>query len=278
MPKKKDYDDELVQLLGTAELSNRQIAERVGLSVAQVNCIARGESRPDLQPRINAAMRQTLKAAWKNGGRLDTESGEQLPTNTVHATFDRYLAVELIGSGQLSTSQIARRLGVGRSTAWRIMAGRSHPELQPLIREAQRVYRDQARRLGTKWSVQIVTKQIKVGLEDDGWVGLRARQDLLDRFLGPEDYSARHENLADRPGLADLPEPLKTEVIRALGGPVDEDDAYGDAHWATVAEQEPLKDDVAQPPSAEQKQRTPQPGAAALQAGMRRTPRDPPGS
>ncbi len=232
MPTTKDYDDELVELLGRAELSNCQIAERVGLSDSQVGRIARGEDRPELQPRICAAMRRNLKAAWKNGGRLATESGEPLPSQTSQVPFDRYLAVELIASGQLTLSQIARRLGVHKDTVWRITAGRSHPELQPLIREAQRHYRDQARRLGTKWSVQIVTKQIQVGLNNDGWVGLRARQDLLDRFLGPEDDSARQPAPPEtRPFSSDLeklPEALQTEVIRALGGPVDEDEETGD--------------------------------------------------
>ncbi len=79
-----------------------------------------------------------------------------------------------------------------------------------------------------------MTKQIKVGLEDNGWVGLRARQDLLDRFLSPEDDSESHPDPADTPGLEDLPEPLRTEVVRALGGPT-EDDPYGDAHWGPSA-------------------------------------------
>ncbi len=277
MPEKQDYDEELVQLLARGELSDRQIAARVGLSPSQVGRIARGEKRPDLQPKILAAMRQNLKAAWKNGGRLDNETGEASPVTTVagktaKTAFDRHLAVELIAAGQFTLSQIADRLGIHKTAAWRIATGRSHPELQPLIREAQQHYRDRARRIGTKWAAQIVTKQIKVGLEDDGWVGLRARQDLLDRFLSPEDDSASQPDPADRPGLADLPEPLKTEVIRALGGPVDEDDPYGNASSPQPApsEQQALpKEDVASRrtsgPSAEQEQRTPQPGAAALQ-------------
>ena len=272
MPKKKEYDDELVQLLGRAELPNRQIAKRLGISASLVDRIVRGEERLDLQPRIFAAMRKTLKEVWKNGGWLAGESGEPRPTRARAVPFDPFLAVELIACGQFSLSQMGKRLGLHKMTVWRIATGRSHPELQPLIREAQQHYRDQTRRLGTKWCVQIMTKQIKVGLEDNGWVGLRARQDLLDRFLGPEHDSDRHANPADRPGLADLPEPLKTEVIRALGGPVEEDEDY--THWvAPPPSAEQKQTNVAQPPSAEQEQRTPQPGAAALQAGMRRTPR-----
>ena len=45
-----------------------------------------------------------------------------------------------------------------------------------------------------------MVKQIEVGLEDSGWVGLRARQDLLDRFLGEEE-----EGRADEPRRPLLP-------------------------------------------------------------------------
>ncbi len=250
-------DDQLVQLLGRGELTDQQIAERVGISAAQVGRIARGENRPDLHPKICAAMRQTLKAAWKNGGRLDTESGESSPATdssadssavasaeaeasakaevagkTVKTPFDRYLAVELIASGQLTLSQIAKRLGIHKSSAWRIITGRTHPELQGLIREAQRHYRDRARRLGSYWSAQLMMKQIKVGLKYNNWVGLRARQDLLDRFLGPEDEDkdkpdAGQDGKPDAPrrpllpirSMIDLSPPLFAAVLKELGGP-----------------------------------------------------------
>ena len=256
MPDKKQYDDELVQLLARGELSERQIAERLGLSASQVSRIAGGEKRPDLQPKILAAMRKTLKAAWKNGGRLDTDSGQAPAPGTAKTAFDRHLAVELIASGQLTLSQIAQRLGVHKTTVSRIMAGRSHPDLQGLIREAEQHYRDRARRIGVKWSAQIVMKQIQVGLKDNGWVGLRARQDLLDRFLGPEDDRVENEvppsERAFGPELRDLPEPLKTEVIRALGGPTENDpDEY--VHWVeppdkTASAQEAAGSNTRDPP------------------------------
>jgi len=241
-----ENDNQLVQLLARGELSDRQIADRLGLSPSQVSRIARGEKRPDLQPRICAAMRRNLKEAWKNGGRLDSDSAQPAPgarpaPGTAQTPFDRHLAVELIASGQLTLSQIAERLGVHKTTVWGITTGRTHPELQPLIREAERHYRDRARRIGVKWSAQIVMKQIQVGLKDNGWVGLRARQDLLDRFLAPEDDRVEKEvPPAERdfgPELRDLPEPLKSQVVEALGGPVEEDEDYeyaycedGDAH------------------------------------------------
>jgi len=295
MTKTKDYDDQLVQLLARGELSDREIAGRLGLSPTQVSRIARGESRPDLQPKINAVMRQTLKDAWKNGGRLDTDSGEASPATlsdgersrttvagkSAQTAFDRHLAVELIAAGQLTLAQIARRLGIHKTAAWRIATGRSHGELQPLIREAQQHYRDRARRIGTKWSAQIVMKQIQVGLKDNGWVGLRARQDLLDRFLGPEDDSDRNAPVEDPPFITEmnkLPKALRNQVIEALGGPAADEGPDEYVHWndpstwrpvgaaaetdapvetavAEDATQEdaatPQKNDVAQPPSAE---------------------------
>ena len=308
MPDKKQYDDELVQLLARGELADSEIAKRLGLSPSQVSRIAGGEKRPELQPKILAAMRKTLKAAWKNGGhldpstklrasklgtgRLDTESpsinsgsktgtadGEASPATpvagkTAQTAFDRHLAVELIASGELTLSQIADRLGVHKTTVSRIVAGRSHPELQRLIREAEKGYRDRARRIGVKWSAQIVMKQIQVGLKNNGWVGLRARQDLLDRFLGPEEERDRYAEPEEPPfitAMNKLPEALRDQVIEALGGPAaDSRDEYvywndpstwkpvGAAAEAAAAEAAAAQEDAAKEQAAKE-------AAAALQ-------------
>ncbi len=220
MPEKKHYDDELVELLGRAELSEYQIAERVGLSSSQVGRIARGETRPDLQPRINAAMRRTLKEAWKNGGRLATESGEPLPRRTAHAAFDRYLAVELIAAGRLTLSQIARRLGVNKTTVWGITSGRTHPELQGRIAELTRMYHVAGRRLVVKWLKALLSKHIKNGIEGSGETARKCREFAINKFM--DDRVENEVPPAERdfgPELRDLPEPLKTQVVKALGGP-----------------------------------------------------------
>ena len=63
MPKKtrrkvKAYDDDLlVELIARGEMTNKQIAERVGISPTQVTTISLGRSRADLQPCINEALR-----------------------------------------------------------------------------------------------------------------------------------------------------------------------------------------------------------------------------
>ena len=222
MPKTKDYDDDLVELLGRGELSEYQIAERVGISSSQVGRIARGETRPDLQPRINAAMRRILKEAWKNGGRLDTESGEPLPRRTAHAAFDRYLAVELIAAGQLTLSQIARRLGVNKTTVWGITSGRTHPELQGRIADLTRMYHLAVRRLAARWLKALLIKHIKHGIEGSGETARKCREFAINKFMDDRVEECPAGLDQDGRGLADLPEPLKTEVIRALGGPVDD--------------------------------------------------------
>jgi len=265
MPKTKEYDDQLVELLGRGELSEYQIAERVGLSSSQVGRIARGETRPDLQPRINAAMRRTLKQAWKNGGRLATESGEPLSGRTAHAAFDRYLAVELIASGQLTLSQIARWLGVNKTTVWGITTGRTHPELQGRIAELTRMYHLAARRLAAKWLKALLSKHIKHGMEGSGETARKCREFAINKFL--DDGVENEVPPAERdfgPELRDLPEPLKSQVIEALGGPVDEDEETGDWLRRPEGPEVPIPisgQNVAHPPSGE----SPQPGAAAPQ-------------
>ena len=230
MIRRKDYDeDEMVLLIARGALSCEAIAERLGVSPQFVSEVATGRKRPDLQPKIYEAMRQFIREAWKNGGVLPTEDGgpPPRPTSGRSKKYDEDLLVELLGAGELTYSQIARRIGLTREMVWAIATGRKRPDLQPRIREARRHYRRQARRIGSRWTVEVVKKQIRVGLTDDGWLGLRARQDLMDRFLSPEgdeddeDGYRSPEEIEAAHGLADLPEPLKTEVIRALGGPED---------------------------------------------------------
>jgi len=66
---KRNIDDELILVIAKAEHSYAQIAEAVGLTEAEVARIARGELRPDLQPRINAAAAEYLNAARRLGWR-----------------------------------------------------------------------------------------------------------------------------------------------------------------------------------------------------------------
>ncbi len=68
--KLKDYDDEkLIEALAAAEKPYSQIAAAVGLSASTVGRIARGELRPELLPRINAAARAHFAGARRLGAR-----------------------------------------------------------------------------------------------------------------------------------------------------------------------------------------------------------------
>ncbi len=252
MARRKDYDDnELVRLIARGELTGDAIAKRLGMKFQFVSEVATGRKRPDLQPKIQQAMRQFISEAWKNGGVLSTEDGQPRPRPTSGRSkqYDDNLLIELLGAGELTFRQIARRIGLTKEMVWGIATGRKRPDLQPRIREAQKYYRKQAQRIGSKWSAQLMMKQIEVGLKNNGWVGLRARQHLLDRFLGRkcEAYLGEEDNGksddAPRPllpmrSLAELSLPLRAAVLKELGGPElgpEDYEAYAAAHGGGIA-------------------------------------------
>ena len=54
----KEYDDDrLVQLIAAGSVSHANIAAEIGIDKSMISRIARGEARPDLQPRIGALVR-----------------------------------------------------------------------------------------------------------------------------------------------------------------------------------------------------------------------------
>ena len=56
--RKKEYDDDrLVEMIAAGNISHKKIAAEIGISISMVSCIARGEGRSDLQPRIHALVR-----------------------------------------------------------------------------------------------------------------------------------------------------------------------------------------------------------------------------
>lgn len=62
--KQYDYDDDaLVLMIAKGNLTYPQIAESIGLSEETVAKIARGERRPELQPRIKAAVQGFIEEA-----------------------------------------------------------------------------------------------------------------------------------------------------------------------------------------------------------------------
>jgi len=158
---------------------------------------------------------------------MTEQSNEQTGTNEESARYDEDQLVEWIACGQLSQSEMARRLGVNRRTVWRIANGLSRPDLQLKVDAAIEGIRHEARRQGARWLKALVTRHIKVALEEDGETARKCREYLLDRFLVPDDAPAqprspRHKRKPPGciPSFTDgISDDLKRMLIDELGGP-----------------------------------------------------------
>ena len=95
------YDDDLlVELIACAELSYRQIAERVGVHHKTVQRVARGASRLDLQDRIRAEVASRRRAAARVVGRrlrdlVTRHIEEGMGARTEHARRCREFLIDL---------------------------------------------------------------------------------------------------------------------------------------------------------------------------------------
>jgi len=68
--KHKDYDDELmVELIARGDQTNESIARELGTNRETVRRIASGQLRPELQPRIAAAVKAHRDQAFRMGAR-----------------------------------------------------------------------------------------------------------------------------------------------------------------------------------------------------------------
>jgi len=79
-----------------------------------------------------------------------------------------------------------------------------------------------ARRLAAKWLRALLGKHIKNGMQGSGETARKCREFAINKFL--DDQVENEVPPAERdfgPELRDLPEPLKTQVVKALGGPED---------------------------------------------------------
>ncbi|GAF73354.1 unnamed protein product, partial [marine sediment metagenome] len=136
----KDYDDDLlVELIARGEMSHAEIAERVGLARSTVGMIARGQTRTDLQDKINTRIRSCLVERRLRPSRPPGETGgpatsRRRPTKD----YDDDLLVELIARGEMSHAQIGERIGLDRSTVGLIARGENRPDLQGRINTRMR--------------------------------------------------------------------------------------------------------------------------------------------
>ena len=247
--KLKDYDDDLlVDLIARCDMTNEQIAQRVGISRPQVSAISAGRSRGDLQPRINAAARGYLREARRSAGRqAGTHAGKPpAPLSHRHKEYDDDRLVELIAAGKISNAKIALEIGVSKSMVSRIARGEARPDLQPRIGALVRSRREEFDRLGATLLKPVLVKQARVALEGDGETARKAREYIIDTFRYPPDPSRLAGGppgglppageLARRPmlplrSMTELSPKLKAAVLRELGGPDPDDGEDEYVHW-----------------------------------------------
>ena len=222
--KRKDYDDGLlVSLIAQGGLTYAEIARRVGISDTMVNEVARGRVRLDLQPRIDAAVRVSVCEMRRKAAREASKQIHDIPPGPRRRIkeYDDDLLVRLIAAGELTHAQIARRVGLSQDMVQRIASGRSRPGLQERIADLTRLYHVAARRLAAKWLKALLSKHIKNGIEGSGETARKCREFAINKFLDDQVEECTAGLDQDGRGLADLPEPLKTQVVKALGGPED---------------------------------------------------------
>jgi len=118
-----------------------------------------------------------LSPEYIYGGRGDATFKE------LEMNYDEDLLVELIACGELSQTEIARRVGVSRRTVWRIANGQSRRDLQTKIADTVEGIRQATIRLAARWMKPLLQKQIEVALEGDGETARKSREFLLKTFL-----------------------------------------------------------------------------------------------
>ena len=232
--KLKDYDDDLlIELIARGEMTNKQIAQRVGISPTQVTTISLGRSRADLQPRINAALRSYI---WEVRRRQRDEPGwhaDRSPSPYSHRQkeYDDDRLVELIAAGNVTHAKIAAEIGIDKSMISRIARGEARPDLQPRIQALVAGRRDEFEHLGAAILKPALVKQAQIAIEGKDETARKAREHIIDMFRYPPDPAklagrtpgpagdiSRRPKLPLR-SLTELSPALKAAVLKELGGP-----------------------------------------------------------
>ena len=217
----EEYDDDLlVELIVDETASARQIARRVGISEGMVTQVTAGRVRLDLQPRIDAALRAKLRKARRSAAESDAHRGP-----VVRKGYDDELFISLVSRGDMSVTQIARRLGVNRSSIWRILTGRSRPDLQPRIREVVRDHRRRVQLTAMRVLGGLVSKHITMGMDGEGELARKCREFIIKLIWQDDDDDDRSYSLPT-PGLTS--EDYQTIAI-LKGGPLPE--GYCHEEW-----------------------------------------------
>jgi len=121
---RRSYDDALlIDLIASGQLTQRQIAERMGLGLSTVTNIAQGRKRPYLAERLAAARR-----------RYGTDDPAMRRRNK---DYDDELLVRLLARGDLTYAQVAQRVGISPAMVGSINQGRHRPDLQAALSRAK---------------------------------------------------------------------------------------------------------------------------------------------
>jgi transcriptional regulator with XRE-family HTH domain len=93
--------------------------------------------------------------------------------------------VELLRRRDLTLAEIAKELGVSASHLSRIARGRRRKDLRDRIHDDAGSGAEAAARLGRRWVKHVLTRHIKVGLEEEGETARKCREYALNQFLAP---------------------------------------------------------------------------------------------
>ena len=115
---KKYDDDELVLALAAGERSHSQIARDFGLSRTMITAIARGERRPMLQERIEAASAAFRQRGGRLAARMAAPAIGRLvqmisPDSDVPAEVQRRAAADILKFAFGSGARVRSRTGYG---------------------------------------------------------------------------------------------------------------------------------------------------------------------
>ncbi|MCE5277439.1 MAG: hypothetical protein ABFD92_14290 [Planctomycetaceae bacterium] len=185
LPKtRKAYDDDLlIEIIARGDVPQREIVQTIGISARMVRSIIKGDSRKDLQPRIEAAREKYRQKAAQQAAEI-RQAVEDMPLRSrKQAEYDDDELVEMLACRVLTQRQIAERLGLSLRYLRAVSCGEKRPELQPRILEAIGRHRELARRKGIGYLEPLLDRQAQVAMEGDGETARKAREYMISMFI-----------------------------------------------------------------------------------------------
>ena len=221
--KTKEYDDDLlINLVARPDVTYAQIAERLGLTVDYVRRIAAGKSRLELQPRIHRRRRRWARHPGRNAERAVADALKKPRAPFRKKTYDENLLVDLIARNDLTTGQVARRVGLSASMVAKIARGTNRPDLQPRIDKAREHYARQVRGDVTRELQDLIRVHVKNGKANSNEYGRKCREWVMNKAWEELDRLEARPARPDPLELVDLSPELKRMVLEELGGPQEE--------------------------------------------------------